>query len=158
MGVVELTLGCLAIATLFLAGTGRRRTFDDLTVAGVLLFGWTLSAMLRQAGRDQVFTREFILLANPVMDLATGLVVATFFKRRPEKWKAGLLLLLMAQIISHGAFATSDKSFAARYIYVLWLNVSFVAQLACAGSRGAKDLTSAFVSRMRRRALARTSR
>ncbi len=155
MGLVEITLGVLALLTVALAGSGRRRDCDDLLTAGALALGWIISAALREAVREDVLTPEAILYANPVMDLATGLFVATLFRRRPTVWKMGILLLLMAQIGSHAAFGLSDNGHAARYLYALWLNLSFVAQLACAGAPWANERSRDAGRALRRRALPR---
>ena len=149
MGVVEATLGALALLTVGLSGYSQRKDFDDLIVATVLLLGWCFSASLREAARVGLWTADEILLANPVMDLLTGVLVVAFHRARPAHWKRVLIVLLMAQIGAHAAFALSDKALAARYSYTLGLNLSFIAQLACAGSKGAGDFVAAALDRLR---------
>lgn len=156
MGAVEAILGVLALLTVALAGSGRRRDCDDLKAAMALMVGWIISASLRDAVRGGVLTADQVILANPVMDLATGLFIAAMFKARPARWKLAILMLLMGQMISHVAFGLSDTGHSSRYVYALWLNLSFIAQLACAGAPGANERTRDVGRSLRRRALSRS--
>lgn len=135
MGPLAIALGLSAVAVLvFTMLTNRpHERHPDAVGAALAQVGVWSAAM----GSQALLSPPDSMMIGPVVDamLAVWMAYAWFTHR--ERWKLVFLAFLGVEALAHVVFQTEYRGEGVLYRYVLVLNLSFLAQLACVATPGA---------------------
>lgn len=153
MEPVTLSLGLGAALALTVSLIPRRRAnHDDVAAAYALTMVWIAGAGARSIfGGWEIGDDLAYLYVGPVSDVLFLACAVYLAHWNPATWLRILVGLAAFQLLAHVAYGLGDKTQELRDTYKLTLNVSFVAELACAATPGGLYGVRHLLGRLRRR-------
>lgn len=153
MGQITIWLGVAAALVLAFTLLPRHRAdHDDAAAAYALTMVWIAGAGARSIFGDWRLGDDLAYLyVGPVSDVLFLTCIVYLARWNDARWLRILIGLAAFQLLAHVGYGLGDKSQELRDTYKLTLNVSYVAELACAAAPGGLHGVRHLFSRLRDR-------